>query len=276
VFSSFFPNFVDSLSESFAGFPLPQFLGLQLEVTEIARIGNYFTLFSNLVEIPTTHMENVVVFDTSDDDQAMDSPVLNSWEWRHKLRKKISSNRIDVNLDGMVGADACCIVSDSSMSANTGYRVYFEVATAPGDSWRVDLSHLIRGAHTANNEGDGGARTTISTVNGRYRRNGGAWTNFNFNPSDTGGNSGSGFYEPFTGSSATSFTGSSSVAVEIEFFFNVSAVSDSGTFSTGDESAIRFGANDSLANFFSVGDYPGVGGRNITQDGHFGTITLTT
>jgi len=44
----------------------------------------------------------------------------------------------------------------------------------------------------------------------------------------------------------------------------------------GNEVAIRLGANDSLTNNFSAGDYPGQGNRKITEDGHFGTITLST
>ena len=44
----------------------------------------------------------------------------------------------------------------------------------------------------------------------------------------------------------------------------------------GSEAAVRFGANDSLTNNLTAGDYPGSVNRNIAQDGHFGSITLTT
>ena len=40
--------------------------------------------------------------------------------------------------------------------------------------------------------------------------------------------------------------------------------------------AIRFGANDTIANGFTAGSYPGRGNRNILTDGHVGTIALTT
>lgn len=43
----------------------------------------------------------------------------------------------------------------------------------------------------------------------------------------------------------------------------------------GDEVAIRFGANDTITNGFTAGEYPGLGSRNITTDGHFATIELT-
>ena len=36
----------------------------------------------------------------------------------------------------------------------------------------------------------------------------------------------------------------------------------------GDEAAIRFGANDTIANGFTAGEYPGPGNRNIVTDGH--------
>ena len=44
----------------------------------------------------------------------------------------------------------------------------------------------------------------------------------------------------------------------------------------GRESAIRLGLNDSLANDFTAGGYPGLGNRNVVDDGHRATITLTT
>jgi hypothetical protein len=44
----------------------------------------------------------------------------------------------------------------------------------------------------------------------------------------------------------------------------------------GDEVALRFGANDTIANGFTAGGYPGLGNRNILTDGWFADIELTT
>ena len=61
LFPQLFPSFVGNLSSSFAAFPLPAFLGLQLDVLEVARQGNYFVLYANLNQVPQTRIENVRV-----------------------------------------------------------------------------------------------------------------------------------------------------------------------------------------------------------------------
>jgi hypothetical protein len=43
----------------------------------------------------------------------------------------------------------------------------------------------------------------------------------------------------------------------------------------GDEMAIRLGKNDTIDNNFTAGQYPGMGNRNIADDGHMATIGLT-
>ena len=43
----------------------------------------------------------------------------------------------------------------------------------------------------------------------------------------------------------------------------------------GDEMAIRLSKNDTIDNNFTAGGYPGMGGRNIADDGHAATIVLT-
>ena len=292
VFSQLFPNFVSSLGASFGAFPLPSFLGLQLDVVEIARHGDYYALYSDLVPTGQTRLANVQVTDLSTADFNNDSALFDSWEWRHRLRRQVSPTEVKVNLDGLIGADACCTVDDERQSAHAGYRVRFDVVPENGDTWQLDLSHLIRGAHTANSEGVGGgygAQSNISDITGRYRLDGGAWQTFGFrvgsdgNPGETtpwqGGWCGCAFHEPFVGNGSARVTGTTARAVEVEFGFDVTAFSDSNLAfpaEAGNESAIRFGANDSLTHNFTVGDYPGPGGRDITRDGHFGTITLTT
>jgi hypothetical protein len=39
---------------------------------------------------------------------------------------------------------------------------------------------------------------------------------------------------------------------------------------------VRIGANDSLTNNFSAGDYPGVGNRSIANDGYVLNVALST
>jgi len=61
----------------------------------------------------------------------------------------------------------------------------------------------------------------------------------------------------------------------VEFGFDVMARSESSGFVAGDEAAVRIGANDSLANGFTAGGYPGLGNRNLLNDGHVFTLSLT-
>lgn len=278
LFPTLFPNFVSGLSSSFAAFPLPSFMGLDVEVVQVARHDSHFVLYANLVQQPQTRIENVQVTDTSSGDGVLDG-IFNVHEWRHKLKATSSSSGIDISFRGMIGADACCTVDDARRDADAGYRVTFDVIPENGETWKLDLAQSLRGAHTLIDEQGGSARTSISTLNIRARVGSGGWQNFNITPSSTGVNSGGGAYVPFTGSNSTVLTGTTAATITLEVDFDVHAFSDSNLAFpavSGDEAAIRFGANDSIANGFTAGEYPGVGNRNIGQDGLFGTIELST
>lgn len=290
TFSQLFPSFVSDLGAGFGAFPLPSFLGLSIDVVEIARVGtNYWTLFADLNPAPQTRLGNVTVTDSSSADYSVDKPALDSYEWRHRLRKTVTPDSVNVKLAGVIGADACCTVHDAFAEANVEYRVDAQVLAEPGANWRLDMTSLIRGAHRGIAEGFG-AQSNISKIGASYQLDNGAWNDFSFdvgngegaNPSETtpwqGGWSGATFHEPFAGNATRSITGSGSHLVSVVFKFHVQAWSDSNAAfpaKAGNESAIVFGANDSLANGFTAGEYPGLGNRNILTDGHFGTIKLT-
>jgi len=288
LFPSLFPSFVSSLSDTFGAFPLPSFLGLQLAVVDVARDGNYFVLYGNLNQVQQTRITNVQLTDLSTGDSVVDS-VFDVNEWRHRIRKSVAPDEVGVDLKAMIGADACCTLDDESKSAHAGYRLTFDVVPENGETWQLDLAHSIAGAHTLKDERvlleDAGGETRFTTpVNGRARIGAGAWQTFNFSPSVTsvvhalyGGEGDS--YEPFTGQSGTVLTGNTAQTITIEFGFDVFARSNSNAFfpaAGGDEVAIRIGANDTIANGFTVGEYPGVGNRNILTDGHRAVIRLTT
>lgn len=292
VFSNLFPTFVGGLSSSFSAFPLPGFLGLDLSVLEVARDGDSYVLYANLDAVPQTRIENVSVTDLSTADYATDSVTGDSREWRHRIRDQVGSDQVTINFDGVIGADEANWNEDEEATAHAGYRVALDVVPAPGDTWQLDLSHLVRGAHTGVGDGTGGgyqALSTISqTVTGRYQVDGGAWQEFSIavgsdgNPAETtpwqGGPCECNFHEPFIGSNAATLQGTTAQSVVVEFGFDLRAFSD-GTWSglkQGRESAIRLGLNDSLANGFTAGAYPGPGNRDVVGDGHVATITLTT
>lgn len=285
LFSNLFPNFVSSLGDSFAAFPLPAFLGLQLNVLEVARQGNSFVLYANLDPAPQTKITNVAVTDLSTGDFATDSVAFDSNEWRHRLRKQIGTDQVRVDFKGVVGADACCFADDERADAHAGYRVTFNVEPAAGETWRLDLAQMISGAHTVLEEDLGSGWTSISTITGRARIGAGAWQSFNATPSSTGANNTNNRTvtdnRPFTGSNSSVLTGTTTQTITVEIGFDVTAYSDSTTSIipprawAGDEAAVRIGANDSLTNNFQAGDYPGVGNRNIANDGHVLTIGLS-
>ena len=287
IFSSLFPGFVSSLGSGFAAFPLPAFLGLALDVKEITRTGNFWVLYSDLNPVLQTRIQNVAVTDLSTGDSVVDS-VFDVNEWRHRIRKTVTPTSVAVDYKGMLGADACCTVDDEDKSATAAYRVAFDVVPEDGDSWKVDFSQLIRGAHTLIDEKvaleDAGGETRFTTqVTGRYRVGGGGWVNFNFTPSVNSvvhglyGGEGTTNRE-FTGSAATSVTGSTAQTITVEFSVSMYVKSNSNAFfpaAGGDEVALRFGANDTIANGFTAGEYPGLGNRNILTDGWKSSIVLT-
>lgn len=278
LFPTLFPNFVSGLSSSFASFPLPSFMGLDVDVVQVARQGNSYVLYANLVQQPQTRIENVQVTNTSTANGVYDS-IFNVHEWRHKLKATSSSKGINLSYRGMIGADACCSVDDARRDADAGYRVTFNVIPENGETWKIDLNQVLRGAHTLKEEDGGSARTSISTLNIRAKVGNGAWQNFNITPSATSANSSNGAYVPFTGASSKVLTGTTAQTITLEVAFDVHAYSDSNLAFpavAGDEAAIRFGVNDSIANGFTAGEYPGVGNRNIATDGLFGTIVLST
>lgn len=278
LFPTLFPNFVSGLSSSFAAFPLPSFMGLDVEVVEMARQDNSYVLYANLNQQPQTRIENVAVTDTSTANGVYDS-IVNVHEWRHKVKSTSSSKGVNVSLRGMIGADACCTVDDAQRDANAGFRVTFDVVPENGETWKLDLANTLKGAHTLIDEQNGSARTSMSSLAIRARVGSGAWQNFNITPSSTGVNSGGGANVQFTGASSSVLTGTTAETITVEVAFDVHAYSDSNLWfpaNSGDEAAIRFGVNDSIANGFTAGEYPGVGNRNIAQDGLFSTIVLST
>jgi hypothetical protein len=280
VFPNLFPTFAAGLTDTFAAFPLPGFFGLALDVVEIAQSGAYYVLYADLNPVPATHIANVAVTDLSTADSVVDS-VLDANEWRHRIRSSASSEQARIELDGVIAADACCFADDESKSATAGYRLTFDVVPAAGETWRIDLAHSINGAHTVIDEALGAAQARFTTaVTGRARVGGGAWQSFNFNPSTMSFSGSGGAYLPFTGANSLVLQGTTAETITVEFSFGLHVLSDSTALAlpprSGDEAAIRIGANDTIVNGVTAGEYPGIGNRNITTDGHVATVMVST
>jgi hypothetical protein len=281
LFEAVFPTFVDDLASSFSAFPLPSFLGLQLSVVDVVRQGNAFVLYSNIAAVPQTRIANVVLTDTSDADVEEDDAVSDSNQWRHRLRKQQNSTSINTQYQFAIAADSI-VFADEAIQKTGRYRLAFDVIPENGDSYSLNLLHSFNGAHTIVDEGNSAQTQFLNPSGftnhfvGRYSLNNGAsWTNFGFNVSPatvtTSGSANTGV----SGTNNAVINGSTQQHVIVEYFLTVRAFSDGGTFTQGSEAAIRGGLNDTLTNGFTAGEYPGVGNRTASNDGHFSTISLS-
>jgi len=288
-----FPIFAAEFEDAIEEFPIPAFLGMELDPVEVARMpGGYIGLFADLTVAPTTTIQNVVFTDLSSGDFQQSGGC---WlrEWRHRVSGSHLGNTVKANLKGMLGADAGCTTNDASSVATASYRVNFDVVAVPGEQWSLDIDHSILGALDRISDGyndgfgfqDGGGHARFNgSVSGSYAIDGGSASNFDFTPSVTTINDGVGGCScdqdvPFSGANGVTINGTASASVEVVFAFDLDTHSNSNTaFPTanGDEMAIRLGKNDTIDNNFTAGGYPGAGSRNIADDGHKAVIQLTT
>ncbi|MCP3983306.1 MAG: hypothetical protein GY723_02900 [bacterium] len=292
LFQLFFPYFAPELESAIDAFPIPSLLGLDLEPVELARLsGGFIGLFANLVQTPTTTLQNVSFTDTSSGGFRQQGGC---WlrEWRHRLSGLAMGNTISANQRGMLGADAGCTTNDASSSATASYQVDFDVDSVAGEQWTIQIDHSILGAFDRISDGyndgigfkDGGGTASFGTaVTASYQIAGGASGNFDFTPSVTsisdgiGGSSTDEDVE-FSGQNGVALVGTGNASVTLVFAFDLDAFSNSNTWfptANGDEMAIRLGKNDTIDNNFTAGGYPGMGNRNIADDGHTMSVQLS-
>lgn len=292
VFSQLFPLFAPELENAIEAFPVPSLLGLDLSPVELARMpGGYIGLFADLVQIPTTTLENVVFSDLS---SGAFQEQGGCWlrEWRHRLSGVAFGPAISANMRGMLGADAGCTTNDANSVATAAYSIEFDVVAVAGEQWTLDIDHSILGALDRISDGyndgigfqDGGGFAEFQTpITASYSVDGGSATAFDFTPSVTsitdgiGGGSNNQDVE-FSGANGVTLQGTTNASIRLDFSFAMRTFSNSNTaFPTanGDEMAIRLGKNDTIDNNFTAGSYPGMGGRNIADDGHVVGVALT-
>jgi len=283
------------MTDSFAGFPLPAVLGLDIGVTEVAKMPGTqaWALFANLSEAPQTKVTNVVFTDQSTLYDPWDSRGSGCWnngwiaescwtrdesvgysrEFRRRSQKTWSSKKINVKTQASLSCDGSstqnCPTHSSSSTQDTGvagtaaYWMTYNVAPEPGKNWRMELSHNVLGAYTRLEEGSGHARMgfqngswTNLPIVGRVRLNGGTWQNFNITPSPNSLSRGtSSLSTQFSGSNALVLTGSASTNVEIEYSLPMRTRSDGPWYGNGAEGSIRKGLSSTLHHDFRAGRY---------------------
>jgi hypothetical protein len=281
LFQALFPSVSAGITDTFAAFPLPTFLGLSLDVLEIGEITNTFVLYANLDAAPTTHVEGFALTDTSTNDFASDDAVSDSNEWRHRIRKTWGSTSGNALFQSSLSADSI-VFADEEVGATGGYRTNFTIVPeTPGGAWRLELDDSVLGAYTCRAEGLGGGKcqsgfftssmSSASPVNASVRVNGGAAQTFNFNPSPQGSSkTGGDFNIQFSGANSKVVTGTGVATIEIAYSFGQRSGSYCGGFlcgGDGHESSLRMGLGDTLSNSFTAGEYPGQGNRVQANDG---------
>ncbi len=292
IFQQLFPLLAPELENAIEAFPIPSLLGLDLSPVEVARLpGGFIGLFADLVQTPTSTLQNVTFDDLSTGDFRQSGGC---WlrEWRHRLSGTALGNSVSANLRGMLGADAGCTTNDALSDATLAYRIAFDIVSVPGEQWTLDLQHAIRGALDRISDGyndgigfqdGGGSASLLTNMEATYRLDGGPPVSFGFAASPTSINDGVGGSSSnqdveFSGSGGAVVQGTTNVHVEVDFSLALQTFSDSNTAiptANGDEMAIRLGKNDTIDNNFTAGQYPGMGNRNIADDGHKVSITLT-
>ena len=283
LFPNLFPTFAGALGDSFGAFPLPSFLGLDLNVMQVARQGNHFVLYANLDTAPQTRLENVNITDQSSGDSATDT-AFDVNEWRHRSgprsppprRRRLQGHARRRRLLHGRRREPAAPTPGTSIDLRRGAR-----ATArPGS---IDLNHLIRGAHTIIDEhvalewGGGESRFTTA-VSAQAQVGSGGWQQFGFNanPSSVVDNKCWGFCGGSSGTKNVGFTGSGSQvltgttgpahhgAARLRHVREV-GLQRGRPGRRRRRGALRFGANDTIANGFTAGSYPGLGNRNLTR-----------
>ena len=168
---------------------------------------------------------------------------------------------------------------------NSSYTVGFD-AICPVGGYQLAITTRVKGAFTHVNDslGCGVAGTADSNLSPITGIQSGGTLSGSLGLPDPGGVGGanSDVYQPFDLSDTATISGTSTgspISHTLVFNWNGSCNSNATAFTCGIECAVRMGlAADSPLSCptdnISADDYPGVGPRTATDDGHFVTVTL--
>lgn len=165
----------------------------------------------------------------------------------------------------------------ASATVNSDYTLTVSVTALASMSWKIEVDTRLTGSlvQLDDNLGVGnGGTANVSNVTGRY--NGGIVGDLGLASAASRGStdSTSGVQTAVNVSSPIyTITGTGSASFPLRFTWSSLANSPQAV-NGGDETAARFGAPSVLGGA-SADDYPGVGSRNIANDGHFVNMNLT-
>ena len=184
----------------------------------------------------------------------------------------------------LIAADAR-LTTPISTSLISSYTLSFDVICPPG-GYRITVDTNLRGAftHVDDSSGCGVAGTASSDLSPITGAQSGGALSGNLSITDPGGLSGAGGnqYVTIDRSESAVITGTSSGSPQshsLTFNWTGSCASNATAFTCGMECAVRLGldVNDwsgCPTDGISADDYPGVGSRTATDDGHIVTATL--
>jgi hypothetical protein len=287
---AFFPFIAPALTSALDAFPIPSFLGLDLVPVEVARMNGWVGLFADLAVAPTTTLANLVVTDLGTADYRSGSGCFMN-ELRHRVSSSLFGGVLQANWKGVLVADAGCTTNDQSADALGRYRVEFDVIGVGGENWTLHFAQALHGAFSRISDGyndgigfqDGGGTLSVDgPVLASVQVDTGATATFHATAvpgsvTDGIGGASTTVNTPFTAAAGTQLSGSGDAHVTVEIQLDLHAFSNSNTaFPTanGDELAIRLGKSDTIDSNVTAGGYPGLGARNIADDGHFLTVTV--
>lgn len=182
-------------------------------------------------------------------------------------------------LAGLAVADADGLGVAKSTSLNLLMQIDFDIVAAPTESWTMQIDQFRRFALTLRDDASNAnaSQALVSLQSG----------SFNFSPGPSGSitvptagseNTGSvtgDLYLPMSSNNTSFLSGVGPTSVQLNFSQQLVAHSfDSNIFSSGQEGSVRFGIAGSLSGVISD-DYPGIGARSVSDDGHFVNVKLT-
>ena len=139
LFESLFPVLAAGMTESFTAFPLPEFMGLSIEVLEIAEQDNVWMLYADLNAAEVTKLANFTMVDQSTTGGEEDDTLSSSSQWRYRIKKGWNSNGANVNFQSSLNADSI-VAANKQAGAKARYTLAFDVIPAPGKTWQIDLT----------------------------------------------------------------------------------------------------------------------------------------
>lgn len=162
---------------------------------------------------------------------------------------------------------------NTTIILNAAYTISFDVTDAVGSAWRLDLATSRVGARTAVGDGGGQSAFSLGAVTGLFGGAGSLSSGSLDLAAIASSNPNGDANLTFNQNGTASITGTGNGTVTLSFTFTATAETLVNG-NNGDEAAVRLGIPTSLPADYTAGAYPGVGGRNAANDGHFVDLDL--